>query len=147
MVKRFILSFYALFCTHFLISLRRNSYAHLLLIRHGVFWLSSDIMLQCIGGFFASLVRCCDLDLYKQSRGLDDPELLARETVCMFLIFYSFNCGLYIYEMHSIHIVASTWCPANPKLKLDVGDQNELGYQNEVWYNLGHLLSFQKQKL
>lgn len=87
MVKRFILSFHAFFSTHFLITLRRNSYAHLLLIRHGAFWLSSDIMLQCVGGFFASLVRCCDLDLYKQSRGLDDPELLARETVCMFLIF------------------------------------------------------------
>lgn len=43
-------------------------------------------MLQCIEGFkhlFTSLLRCCDLDIYKQSRGLDDPELLARETVCM----------------------------------------------------------------
>ncbi|MBA0792326.1 hypothetical protein Gohar_016835, partial [Gossypium harknessii] len=24
---------------------------------------------------------CCDIELYKQSRGLVDPELLARETV------------------------------------------------------------------
>ncbi|XP_044473653.1 calcineurin B-like protein 3 isoform X2 [Mangifera indica] len=41
-------------------------------------------MLQCIDGFkhvCASLLRCCDLDLYKQSRGLEDPEVLARETV------------------------------------------------------------------
>ncbi|KAJ6776074.1 CALCINEURIN B-LIKE PROTEIN 3 ISOFORM X2 [Salix koriyanagi] len=38
-------------------------------------------MLQCLEGFITSLLRCCDLDLYKQSRGLDDPELLARETV------------------------------------------------------------------
>ncbi|GLT79547.1 hypothetical protein SLA2020_510370 [Shorea laevis] len=41
-------------------------------------------MLQCIEGFkrlFASLLRCCDIGLYKQSRGLEDPELLARETV------------------------------------------------------------------
>ncbi|KAJ0045148.1 hypothetical protein Pint_03744 [Pistacia integerrima] len=41
-------------------------------------------MLQCIEGFkhvCASLLRCCDLDLYKQSRGLEDPEVLARETV------------------------------------------------------------------
>ncbi|KAJ4841948.1 Calcineurin B-like protein 3 [Turnera subulata] len=38
-------------------------------------------MLQCIEGIITSLVRCCDLDLYKQSRGLEDPELLARETV------------------------------------------------------------------
>ncbi|KAF2298104.1 hypothetical protein GH714_014453 [Hevea brasiliensis] len=38
-------------------------------------------MLQCIEGFIASLLRCFDLDLYKQSRGLEDPERLARETV------------------------------------------------------------------
>lgn len=43
-------------------------------------------MLQCMDGIkhlFASILQCCDLDLYKQSRGLEDPELLARETVCM----------------------------------------------------------------
>ncbi|XP_060975015.1 calcineurin B-like protein 3 [Cannabis sativa] len=41
-------------------------------------------MLQCIDGFkhlFASLLRCFDLDLYNQSRGLDDPAVLAGETV------------------------------------------------------------------
>ncbi|KAA3467337.1 calcineurin B-like protein 3 [Gossypium australe] len=41
-------------------------------------------MLQCIDGLkhlFASVLQCCDIDLYKQSRGLVDPELLARETV------------------------------------------------------------------
>ncbi|XP_034218039.1 calcineurin B-like protein 3 isoform X3 [Prunus dulcis] len=41
-------------------------------------------MLQCIEGLkhlCASLLRCCDLELYKQSRGLEDPEILARETV------------------------------------------------------------------
>ncbi|GKV36499.1 hypothetical protein SLEP1_g44625 [Rubroshorea leprosula] len=38
-------------------------------------------MLQCIEGIkrlFASLLRCCDIGLYKQSRGLEDPELPAR---------------------------------------------------------------------
>ncbi|KAF6153832.1 hypothetical protein GIB67_001065 [Kingdonia uniflora] len=41
-------------------------------------------MLQCLEGFkhlFAFLHKCCDLDLYKQSRGLGDPEILAREAV------------------------------------------------------------------
>ncbi|KAK7276989.1 hypothetical protein RIF29_18138 [Crotalaria pallida] len=43
-----------------------------------------DIMLQCIEGLihlFAPILKCCDLDLNKQPRGLQDPELLARETV------------------------------------------------------------------
>ena len=46
-------------------------------------------MLQCLEGckhLIASLLRCCDIDLYNQSRGLQDPEILARETVCMALI-------------------------------------------------------------
>ncbi|GMP64938.1 hypothetical protein CsSME_00025962 [Camellia sinensis var. sinensis] len=41
-------------------------------------------MLQCLEGvkhLCASLLRCCDLDLYRQSRDLEDPEVLARETV------------------------------------------------------------------
>lgn len=41
-------------------------------------------MLQCLEGLkplFASILRCCDLDIYNQPRGLEDPELLARETV------------------------------------------------------------------
>ncbi|XP_073263252.1 calcineurin B-like protein 3 isoform X2 [Populus alba] len=38
-------------------------------------------MLRCVEGLISTLLRCCDLDLYKQSRGLEDPELLARETV------------------------------------------------------------------
>lgn len=109
MVKRFIISFLPLFCTHFLIS-PRKTLTSLLLIRHGVFWFSSDIMLQCIGGFFASLLRCCDLDLYKQSRGLDDPELLARETVCMSIIL-SFLCGFVYRWTHPIYTVTSTWLP------------------------------------
>ncbi|PIA62726.1 hypothetical protein AQUCO_00200627v1 [Aquilegia coerulea] len=41
-------------------------------------------MLQCLEGFkqvFASILSCCDVDLCKQGRGLEDPEILARETV------------------------------------------------------------------
>lgn len=54
-------------------------------------------MLQCLEGIkhlLAVLLRCCDLDLYKQPKGLEDPEVLARETVCMlpnFLLHLSFN--------------------------------------------------------
>lgn len=43
-------------------------------------------MSQCIDGFkhvCSSFFRCFDIDIYKQSGGLGDPELLARETVCM----------------------------------------------------------------
>ncbi|KAF4381367.1 hypothetical protein G4B88_030274 [Cannabis sativa] len=55
-----------------------------LLERVGTHSFHENIMLQCIDGFkhlFASLLRCFDLDLYNQSRGLDDPAVLAGETV------------------------------------------------------------------
>ncbi|URE25698.1 Calcineurin B-like protein 3 [Musa troglodytarum] len=41
-------------------------------------------MLQCLEIFkhsLAVLLRCCDIDLYNQAKGLEDPEVLARETV------------------------------------------------------------------
>lgn len=43
-------------------------------------------MVQCLDGLkhlCAALVNCCDADLYKQPKGLEDPEALARETVCI----------------------------------------------------------------
>ena len=30
-----------------------------------------------------AVVNCCDSDTHKQPRGLEDPEALARETVCI----------------------------------------------------------------
>ncbi|XP_047342029.1 calcineurin B-like protein 3 isoform X1 [Impatiens glandulifera] len=41
-------------------------------------------MSQCLDGIknlCAPFFRCCDLDLYRASRDLEDPEILARETV------------------------------------------------------------------
>lgn len=41
-------------------------------------------MVQCLDGlkhFCVVVVNCCDADLYKQPRDLEDPEALARETV------------------------------------------------------------------
>jgi serine/threonine-protein phosphatase 2B regulatory subunit len=41
-------------------------------------------MLQCLDGvkhLCGVLLKCCDIDL-KQPKGLEDPEVLARETVC-----------------------------------------------------------------
>ncbi|KAK7305283.1 hypothetical protein VNO77_43186 [Canavalia gladiata] len=55
----------------------------LILVTRNWKWLK-DIMLQCLEGvkpLFASILRCCDIDIYNQPRGLEDPELLARETV------------------------------------------------------------------
>lgn len=65
-------------------------------------------MLQCIEGLKhlgASLLRCCDLDLYKQSRGLEDPELLARETVCMLSnLFFAFHDITYLSNVFQLII-------------------------------------------
>ncbi|KAI3909259.1 hypothetical protein MKW92_049890 [Papaver armeniacum] len=41
-------------------------------------------MVQCLDGIkhlCAAVLRCCDLELSKQPIGLEDPEILARETV------------------------------------------------------------------
>ena len=43
-------------------------------------------MVQCLDGvkrLCAAFITCCETDIYKQPKGLEDPEALARETVCM----------------------------------------------------------------
>ena len=39
----------------------------------------------------AAVIHCCDADLYKQPKGLDDPEALARETACMYTFLLCFH--------------------------------------------------------
>lgn len=61
--------------------------------RYGVFWHLWKNMVQCLEGikhFCATVANCCDADSSRQTRGLEDPEALARETVCMFLEFSVF---------------------------------------------------------
>ena len=45
-------------------------------------------MLRCLDGvkhLLSAVVNCCESEIYKQPRGLENPEALARETVCMSL--------------------------------------------------------------
>lgn len=70
--------------------------SYYVLCRYGVFWCAETIMLQCIEGFkhlFASLLQLCDTN---PSRGLEDPEILARETVCMAST-YCFFMRIWVY--------------------------------------------------
>ena len=49
-------------------------------------WRVAGTMLQCLEGvkhLCGVLLMCCDIDL-KQPKGLEDPEILARETVYTF---------------------------------------------------------------
>ena len=65
-------------------------------------------MAQCIDGFkhlCTSVLGCFDLDLYKQPGGLGDPELLARDTVCMpHHLLYSFFFSFFKYDSMEISL-------------------------------------------
>jgi hypothetical protein len=56
-------------------------------------------MVQCLDGvkqLLAVLFRCFDLEL-KQPRGLEDPQVLARETVCTFLWFLFSSAAVFCF--------------------------------------------------
>lgn len=45
-------------------------------------------MVHCLDGLkqlYIAVINFCDADLCPEPRGLQHPEVLARETVCMFL--------------------------------------------------------------
>jgi hypothetical protein len=63
-------------------------------------------MVQCLDGakqILAVLFSCFDLEL-KQPRGLDDPQLLARETVCTFPRTSSYACSLLMSPLHELEL-------------------------------------------
>lgn len=65
---------------------------------YGEIWSRGDTMSYCFEGIKqlgASLSKCCE----RQSTGLEDPEILARETVCML----SVHISLYIYPLFVEH--------------------------------------------
>ena len=73
-------------------------------------------MLQCLEGvkhLCAVVVNCCDADLYKQPKGLEDPEALARETVCMLLIFFIVFSSVYIGDNRTgFGVAVHLYCPS-----------------------------------
>lgn len=55
-------------------------------------------MVQCLDGLkelCVTVINCCDAHSSKHPKGLEDPEILARETVCIvpsfFIIFHACN--------------------------------------------------------
>lgn len=60
-------------------------------------WLETMVQfLDSVKRLCVSVLGCCDAELNRQPRGLEDPEILARETVCMSFLFFHLilNCSI-----------------------------------------------------
>ena len=69
-------------------------------------------MAQCldrIKHFCAAVASCCGADLYKQPRGLEDPEALAGETVCMLHLCIKFEVLIRELLQYSYYRLVCLW--------------------------------------
>ena len=69
-------------------------------------------MVHCLDGLkhlFSTVIKCWDIELSKQPRSLEDPEALARETVCMLLLlcFPSYDVWMLIWKHLTTHCYIS----------------------------------------
>ena len=81
-------------------------------------------MLRCLDGvkhLLAVVVNCCDSEIYKQPRGLENPEALARETVCMSLKTDFQHCTKTMLHFNVINDTVTHWAMEDMNTMADGG--------------------------
>lgn len=79
--------------------------------------------MQCLDGLkhlLSAIVNCCDSEIYKQPRGLDSPEALARETVCMssgIIILSISSSGIQLQHLYLLYVLF-----VKDEVQLNAGD-------------------------